>query len=41
MAIIDFFRTALGGQFELQHLFLVIFIIVTLVIAERYYNRKR
>jgi hypothetical protein len=41
MQFIESLQATFGGRFELSHLFLVIFVFVTLVVAERYYNRKR
>ena len=41
MQIIDSIQAAFGGQFELSHLFLALLVILTLIITERYYSRKR
>jgi hypothetical protein len=41
MQFIDAIQATLSGQFELSHLFLAILVILTLVLAERYYSRKR
>jgi hypothetical protein len=41
MQFIDFIQASFSGQFELSHLVLALLVILTLVIAERYYSRKR
>jgi flagellar biogenesis protein FliO len=41
MEFIDSIQASLSGQFELSQLFLALLVILTLIIAERYYSRKR
>jgi len=41
MQFIDSIQASFSGQFELSQLVLALLVILTLVIAERYYSRKR